>query len=219
MKGRWITYSADEMAWLEANRGLVISAYHGAFVERFGREDVSLVNLHWLRKRKGWKTGRTGCFAKGEVPHNKGKKCEPGRGGNHPNARRTQFTKEQTPHNTNYLGHERIDRTDGYVYISVDQPNPHTGYERRYVLKHVWLWEQANGPVPEGHCLKSLDGNRQNCDPSNWELIERALLPRLAGGNRYRSVLAYDDAAPEVKPLVLAAAKLAHRARKARKAA
>jgi hypothetical protein len=33
--------------------------------------------------------------------------------------------------------------------------------------------------------LKCLDGNKQNTDPSNWEAVPRALLPRLAGGNRY----------------------------------
>lgn len=217
MKGRWITYSAEEMAWLEDNRAMVISAYHTAFVERFGRADVSLVNLHSLRKRKGWKTGRTGFFEKGEVPHNKGVKCAPGKGGNHPNARKSQFKKGQLPHNANYLGHERIDATDGYVYISVDQPNPHTGYERRYVLKHVWLWEQANGPIPADHCLKCLSGNRQDTDPSNWELIPRALLPRLAGGNRYRQVLAYDDAADELKPAIMTIAKIEHAARVRRK--
>lgn len=46
MKGRAIPYSADEMAWLEANRLMVISDYHAAFVARFGRDDVSLINLH-----------------------------------------------------------------------------------------------------------------------------------------------------------------------------
>lgn len=218
-KGKWITYSADEMAWLEANRLMVISDYHAAFVEAFGRDDVSAVNLHSLRKRKGWSTGRTGCFAKGSTPHNKGKKCEPGKGGRHPNARRTQFKKGNLPHNTRHLGHERIDAEDGYVYISVAETNPHTGFERRYVLKHVWLWEKANGPIPDGHCLKCLDGDKLNTDPSNWECIPRALLPRLAGGNRHRKVLAFDDAEPEVKPVLLTLAKLEHATRQKRKAA
>jgi len=114
VKGRWIVYSDEEMAWLEGNRLMVISDYHAAFCGTFGRDDVTLSNLHSLRKRKGWRTGRTGCFAKGQTPHNKGVPCAPGKGGRHPNARRTQFKKGQTPHNTNYLGHERIS-TDGYV--------------------------------------------------------------------------------------------------------
>lgn len=209
MKGRRIVYSAEELGWLEEHRTLPISDYHARFVAAFGRSDVAAEHLHALRKRKGWKTGRTGQFVKGQEPLNKGKPCAPGKGGNHPNARRTQFRKGQEPHNTRYLGHERVSK-DGYVEISVDQPNPHTGYHRRYVLKHKWLWEQANGPVPEGHALKCLDGNRQNTDPSNWEPVPRAILPRLAGGNRYHRKLPYDHAAPEVRPAIMAVAKLRH---------
>lgn len=209
MKGRAIPYSAEEMAWLESNRLMVISDYHRAFIEQFGRDDVSLINLHSLRKRKGWSTGRTGQFVKGQEPPNKGKKCQEGEGGRHPNARRTQFKKGNMPHNTQYLGHERVSK-DGYVEISVAETNPHTGFERRYVLKHRWLWEQANGPVPEGHALKCLDGNKQNTDPSNWEAIDRGVLARLNGG-RFKRTLAYDDAAPELKPTVMALAKLRHR--------
>jgi hypothetical protein len=216
-KGKAITYSAEERAWLEENRLMVISDYHRAFCDRFGRDDVALVNLHSLRKREGWSTGRTGQFVKGEAPANKGVPCAPGKGGNHPNARKTQFRKGNLPHNANHLGHERIDATDGYVYVSVAETNPHTGYERRYVLKHLWLWQQANGPLPEGYCLKCLSSDRTNCDPSNWEAIPRAILPRLAGGNRYNRKLAYDDAPVELKPTVLAIAKLEHRARNARK--
>lgn len=218
MKGRAIQYSAAEMAWLEANRLLVISEYHARFVQAFGRDDVSLKNLHSLRKRKGWRTGRTGCFTKGQTPHNKGKPCPEGVGGRHPNARKTQFRKGQMPHNTNFLGHERIDPKDGYVYVSVAETNPHTGFERRYVLKHKWLWEQANGPLPDGMALKCLDGNRQNADPSNWEAVPRALLPRLNGGTRKKH-LAYSEASAELRPVLLAVAKLDHRARELRRRA
>lgn len=214
-KGKWIAYSAAELEWLEANCLLVVSDYARQFNERFGRE-VTPGALHALRRRKGWKTGRTGCFERGNKPHNKGRPFPVAT--THPNCRKTQFKKGRLPHNTQYLGHERVDPKDGYVYVSVDEPNPHTGFERRYVLKHVRLWEKANGPVPAGHCLKCLDGDRTNCDPSNWECIPRALLPRLAGGNRYHKVLAYDDAAPEVRPALLTMAKIEHAARKRRRA-
>jgi hypothetical protein len=110
VKGRPIRYSAEEMAWLEANRLMVISDYAAAFAERFGR-DISAHALHALRKRKGWKTGRTGCFEKGAEPHNKGKPCPEGKGGRHPNARKTQFGKGHEPHNTKWLGHERVSKT------------------------------------------------------------------------------------------------------------
>lgn len=200
MKGHPIRYSAAEMFWLEANRLMVISDYHRAFVETFGRGEVSLINLHSLRKRKGWGTGRTGCFPKGNEPFNKGKP-HPTRG----RASETQFKKGGLPHNTNYLGHERVSK-DGYVEISIAETNPHTGFERRYVLKHRYLWEQANGPVPKGMALKCR-GERIDTDPSNWELIPRALLPRLNGGRRKKR-MAYDAAPAELKPALMAIAKI-----------
>ena len=211
MKGRQIKYSADEMAWLEDNHLMVISEYHAGFVARFGRNDVSAANLHALRKRRGWKTGRSGCFEKGAVPHNKGKKCTPGTGGCHPNARKTQFKKGNLPHNTKYVGHERISK-DGYIEVSIAETNPHTGFHRRYVLKHRHLWEQKHGPIPDGTALKCLDGDKTNCDPSNWEPVDRALLPRLSG--RYGRD--YENAPDELKPVIMMLSKLELAARRKR---
>lgn len=212
MKGRAIPYSADEMAWLEANYGMVISDYHRAFVEKFARADVSLVNLNSLRKRKGWSTGRTGQFSPGQAAFNKGKRCLEGTGGRHPNARRTHFQKGsrtgKAALNYQLIGTERITE-DGYRERKIHDGMP---MQSRWQLVQRIEWEAANGPVPEGYALKCLDGNRLNTDPSNWEPIPRAVLARLNGG-RFRKTLAYDDASPEVKPLVMAIAKLKHAAK------
>lgn len=208
MKRRVIPYSAAEMEWLEQNRLMVISDYHASFVARFGRQDVTQINLHSLRKRKGWRTGRTGQFVKGQEAFNKGQRCPEGKGGRHPNAMATQFKAGQEPHNTKHVGHERTTKY-GYIEISVESPNPYTGYSRRYVMKHRWLWEQANGPIPAGYALKCLDGDRLNTDPSNWECLPRGVLARLNAG-RFRSTLPYDEASAELKPVVMATAQLKH---------
>lgn len=218
MKGRAIIYSAEEMAWLEANRLLPIADYHAGFVARFGRVDVSAVNLHSLRKRKGWKTGRTGCFTKGSEPHNKGKPFPVA--ATHPNCRKTQFSKGERRGVAVKLykpiGTERLSSRDGYLERKIHDGMP---LQSRWRAVHLIEWEAVNGPVPKGHCLKCLDGNKLNTDPSNWECIPRALLPRLAGGNRYRRVLAFDDAAPEVRPAILAVAKLEQEIRNKERAA
>ena len=207
MKGRAILYSEEEIAWLSDNRTLPITEYHRAFCDRFGRTDVTASNVNALRKRKGWSTGRTGRFEPGQESWNKGKAMP-----FHPNSAATRFRKGNLPHNTHYLGHERVSQ-DGYVEISVAETNPYTGFERRYVLKHRHLWEQANGPVPEGMALKCLDGDRTNTDPSNWKLVPRAMLPRLNG----RFGREYDQAPAELKPAIMATAELEHRARQIRR--
>jgi hypothetical protein len=199
MKGRAIAYSAEELDWIKANCTVARKEAHALFQKTFDRRDVSLTNFNALCKRKGWLTGRTGRFDPGQIPANKGKKMP-----FNPNSARTQFKKGDKPHNTKGAGHEMICPKDGYVYLIVAERNPHTGGDTRRVLKHKWLWEQANGPVPEGMCLKCLDGDRTNTDLKNWELIPRALLPRLDG----RFGRGYKNAPDEVRPTLLATARL-----------
>lgn len=218
MKGSAIPYSDDEMAWLGANRMLVIGDYHRAFVQAFGRADVMAVNLHSLRKRKGWLTGRSGCFERGMAPHNKGRKCAPGEGGNHPNARRTQFkhgvrqgvaVRLYKP-----IGTERVTE-DGYVERKIHDGMP---LQSRWRTVHLIRWEEINGPLPKGHCLKCLDGDKANTAPANWAAIPRGVLPRLNGGRATKG-LVFDGAPQELKPTLLAVARLEHGARQARKRA
>lgn len=204
--GNLIIYSAEELAWIEAHKKLVRRVAHADFCTKFNRKDVSFQNLNGLCKRKGWMTGRTGCYAPGQTPANKGKKMP-----YNANTAKTQFKKGQLPHNTKHLGHENL-RSDGYVEISVAETNPHTGFERRYVLKHRYLWEQANGQIPDDHVLKCLSDDKTNSDLLNWELIPRAMLPRLNG----RFGRSYDGAEPEVKLTIMAIAKLEHGARTAK---
>lgn len=200
MKGTWIKYTTAELQWIERNRTMTRADLTAAFRAEFGRDDITVDNIKALCTRKRWATGRSGCFEKGFVPANKGKKMP-----YNANSARTQFKPGQLPKNTKYLGHERVSK-DGYVEISVDQVNPHTGFGRRYVLKHRYLWEQKNGPVPKGHVLKSLDGNKLNTDPSNWELIPRAMIPLLQA----RYGMDYNAAEPELRPAIMAVAKLKH---------
>jgi hypothetical protein len=206
--GRHLRYSADEIAWLRDNSTMEINAWCHAFRAAFQRDDVTPAKLHSLRKRMGWKTGRTGRFEKGHVSANKGMRCPDGVGGRHPNARKTQFKKGALPHNFHGPGHESLG-DDGYLWIVTDQPNPWTGASTWRVHKHRWLWEKKHGPVPEGMALKCLDGNRLNTDPSNWEPVPRGMLPRLNG----RFGRDYDSAPAELQPIIMAVAKLEHSAR------
>lgn len=216
MKGRQIPYGADELAFIQSVSKWDRAQAHAAFCQRFGRDDVSLQNFNALCKRKGWFTGRTGCFTKGQIPPNKGVPCPEGKGGRHPNARATQFTKGVRRGVAVKLykpiGTERLSK-DGYRERKIHDGMP---LQSRWRAIHLIEWEAVHGPIPQGYALKCLDGDRTNVAPANWELVPRALLPRLAGG-RVKQHVAYDDAAPEVRPALLTIAKLEHRVRELRK--
>lgn len=208
MKGRAIEYSDAELFWIFDNHKRPRREAHAEFVHAWDRPDVSLSNFNSLCKRKGWMTGRTGCFEQGQKSWNEGKKMP-----FNENSARTQFKKGARPHTYRGAGHERIDSKDGYVIMIVEETNPHTGASTRPVHKHRHLWEQQNGPIPEGHRLKCLDVDKTNTDPSNWEAIPMALAPRLNG----RFGRGYDSAPDELKPTIMATAKLEHAVREMRK--
>lgn len=208
MKGHAIVYSAAELTWLEARKTWPIGDYADGFATAFGRVDVTPGHLHALRKRRGWKTGRSGRFEPGAVSHNKGKRCPEGTGGRHPNAVATQFKHGERRGVAVALhkpvGTERVSK-DGYRERKIHDGLP---LQSRWRAIHLIAWEAVHGPVPPGHCLKCLDGDRSNVDAANWVAIPRALLPRLNGG-KATTTIAYDSAAPEVKAAVLTAARVA----------
>lgn len=207
MRKNKIPYTVEELAWIKDHCTLTREKAHNLFCAKFTRTDVTLNNYTGLCKRNGWLTGRDGRMQTGGVSWNRGKKMPYNAA-----SAATRFKKGHSPLNTKFAGHERIRKEDGYVEISINETNPHTGFERRYILKHKYLWEKKNGPIPKGMCLKCIDGNRQNSDPANWELIKRGVLPYLSG--RWDG-LVFDKAKPEIKPSIMALAKLRH-ARKAR---
>lgn len=204
MKGRQIRYSDDELAFIEWRQAMSRRALHAAFVAEFGRDDIRLCDIKALCSRKRWNTGRTGGFEKGMTPFNKGKRCPEGKGGRHPNARATQFKKGTLNGRAKAvvkpIGTERLSK-DGYIERKINNDMP---FQRRWRMVQVIRWEEINGPIPTGHALKCLDGNRRNTEPSNWTPVPRAILPRLNG--RYGRD--YDNAPLELKPTILAVARL-----------
>lgn len=201
-KGKSRVFSQDEMAWLRANAALPIKDTGAAFRAAFPGRDITDAQVTAFRKNHGLRTGRTGRFVKGEK-----RADNPARKGHAPaGCEKGWFKKGGEPANRKPMGHERLGK-DGYIEIKVDMPNPWTGHSTRYIHKHRWLWENANGPVPEGYALKCLDGDRTNCDPSNWEAVKRGVLSRLNGGP-HKKRMAYDAAPDELKPTVMAIAKV-----------
>ena len=54
-----------------------------------------------------------------------------------------------------------------------------TGAHSRWIRKIVWIWTQANGPVPSGHVITTLDGDESNCDPENIVCVPRGTIAQM----------------------------------------
>jgi hypothetical protein len=145
---------------------------------------------------RGIVSGRTGRFEKGHQPWNSGTKGQGLTGAN-----KGSFKNGNLPANKKRLWSERIDSKDGFVWISVPERNPYTGFPTRFKQKHVWVWECTYGPVPEGMVVAFKDGCRTNCDPSNLMLISRAEL-------LYMNQHGYGDMPAELRDTFLAITKL-----------
>ena len=91
-------------------------------------------------------------------------------------SRRNLFPKGHRPHNRDSVGTERV-KFDGYLWRKIAEPN-------KWKQVHIILWEEKNGPLPEGMCLTFLDGNRMNLSLDNLMLISRAENGYLNGGDR-----------------------------------
>ncbi len=184
MNPRAIPYSQHELNWVSKNRTLPIQELHSDFCKLFNRNDVSATHLSALRKRNGWKTGRTGRFVKGNIPL--------------PNARpggpnNTSFKKGNRPHNWKPIGSSRISK-DGYVEVKISEP-------KTWAQLHVIIWQATNGTIPDGHCVVFKDMDKTNICLDNLELITR-------NENLQINRLRCSSRPQEIKPVVRTIGKL-----------
>lgn len=198
--GILLRYSKAEISFVRRRQKMARRALHAEFVARFKRADVSFDCFKQLCQRQGLRTGRTGCFPKGMVPANKGKKMPYNAG-----SARTQFKKGHLSgralERQNPIGSERVSG-GGYLERKIHNGLPK---QSRWRGVHRINWEAKHGPVPRRHVLKCLDGNPLNTDPSNWELISRAVLARR--NKRFAGA----KLPPELEHTAIAIAKLDNR--------
>lgn len=123
---------------------------------------------------KGSTKGAKTQFKKGHVPANKGVKMSPEV---RERLQHTFFKKGQLPHNTKSdfeisVRHGHLTRNNPipyqYIRISKEQWKP----------LHRYLWEENNGPIPEGYNVTFKDGNSLNCSLKNLEMISNEELAR-----------------------------------------
>jgi HNH endonuclease len=185
-----IHYSAEQMSFIKNNCTLS------------RKELTTLVNYHFETKfkvdhikslctRKNWVTGRDGRFEKGHIP-------APSSGAKGPN--KTSFKQGHKPHNWQAIGHERT-TSDGYLQRKVTDTGSTVD---DYVEVHRLLWEEHNGPIPEGHNIIFIDGIKRHIEIDNLEMVTRGELVVI---NKRRLL----TTAPELRHAAITLGRLIHR--------
>jgi hypothetical protein len=64
------------------------------------------------------------------------------------------------------VGTESYKSDRGYIIVKTADPDV-------WKYKHIVIWENAHGPVPEGHVIMFADGNKQNLRLSNLLMVSR----------------------------------------------
>lgn len=138
--------------------------------EKFGT-NFTPSRMKVFRAKYKIKSGVTGWFRKGRAPGNKGVKLEDYVKDPEKLAaiRRTQFRKGNKPVNELQIG-DVVVNSDGYKLVKVSMEG---GLWDRWAFLHRKVWEDHNGPIPEGMMVTFKDSNRLNCDIDNLVLITR----------------------------------------------
>lgn len=129
-------------------------------------------------------------FQKGQPARNKGLR-RPGYSQGRGRMQETQFKKGERRGVAVRLyvpiGTERV-TLDGYRSRKVNDEMP---LQRRWRFVHVLMWEEANGPMPPGHAITFVNGDRTDLRLENLACISRAALGRRNNiWNRYPKELA-----------------------------
>ena len=115
----------------------------------------------------------------------------------------TQFKKGNRPHNALPIGTELV-KDDGYLWVKLAEPNV-------WKQKHRLIWEEHNGPIPEGGLVVFRDGDRMNTDISNLALIDKSVNARLNHmGIRHAGAPELFDTAVLVATIAAEAGRMKH---------
>ena len=170
-------FTLEQEEYIKANvKGKLARDLLKELQEKFG-VTVTYSQLYRYKKNHKLQAGVDTRFKKGHVPLNKGKTVSPEA---YAKAAPTMFKKGQATHNILPVGSEVV-RYDGYIQVKVANP-------KVWKLKHRRVWEEVNGPVPEGKVLIFLDNDKTNCSIENLELAtKRELLDLGMQGLRFEN--------------------------------
>jgi len=64
------------------------------------------------------------------------------------------------------------DKNKGFIKIKIKESGTRN---EQWLLKHRWVWEQSNGPIPPGHRIIFADGNKRNFKLDNLMCVSRSV--------------------------------------------
>lgn len=153
------SYTTEQLEYLRklANEGLFNIEIAKRFNEEFNLDKTALA-IKSIRAKHNIRTSARKQYKKGNTPWNKGTKGLTG-------ANVTSFKKGNRPYNYVPVGSVRVNGDD-YVDIKIEDPNV-------WRAKHVLIWEEHNGPVPDGHAIIFGDKNNRNFSIDNLVCVSR----------------------------------------------
>ena len=174
--------------------------------ERFGTSFTPGM-MKQVRQRHGIRSGCTGWYQKGHPPGNKGLRQEDYMS---PEAiektRATRFKKGDRPPNELPVGSVVV---NSYGY-KLRKRRMEGALWERWEFLHKAVWEERNGPVPEGMVVTFKDSDRLNCDIDNLILVTR-------GENAALTRLGYRFEDPDLTETGLNALRLKNKVRELRR--
>ena len=150
-------YSKEMFEFIRDNQfGITRQELADRFNTKFGtnatvRQLRSFCSYHKL------KNGMTGQFNKGHKPW-----CVGLAGTGLVKTPPMAFKQGHTLRKREPIGYEYINHR-GVICVKIG--------EGRYKHKHIMVYEQHKGAIPDGYRLKFVDGNKQNCNIDNLELV------------------------------------------------
>lgn len=159
-------FPAEIVAYIQANyRGVGPTEMAQRLNSEFGATYTPMQIKGYYGNHK-LNSGVTGHYEKGHVSHNKGKK-----GLRYAGSEKGWFQKGHEPHNTDPVG-TVCKKSDGYFWIKQDdKPGAKI---KNWKQLHIAVWEETNGPVPEGCFVIFKDGDVENVKLENLMLVSRA---------------------------------------------
>jgi len=169
---------------------------------------VTLDQVKGVTSRHGIKTGRTGRFEPGHITWNAGMKGWKAGGRSEETRFKPGYLNGRAAERLKPLGHERITK-DGIRQRKVRMDGPS---QYRWQSVHSLVWEEHNGPIPPGHVVIFIDGDRENIHIDNLALVSRGELALL-------NKRGWNDLPAELRPAAIAAVRLEKQAKAREEAA